>query len=71
MRIRGFVAVLIVVVVEGVMVAIFPGCVAWEPFAPSSYIIVTLGLHVNSPVRHVRDCGGPCGANIAGVPVVV
>ena len=56
-RIRGF-AVVVVVVVEGVMLAIFPGCAAWEPFAPSSYIIVTLELNVNSLVRHVRDCGG-------------
>jgi hypothetical protein len=33
---RGLVPVLMVVVVESVMLAIFPGCAAWEPFAPST-----------------------------------
>ena len=59
---RGLVLVLMVVVVEGVTVALFPGCAAWEPFAPSNYIIITLELNVNGLVRHVRDCGGLCGA---------
>jgi hypothetical protein len=42
----------LLVVVEGVMLAIFPGCAAWEPFAPSNYIIVTLELNINSLEGH-------------------